>query len=87
MLFTPVSLPLLAGEEDEREDKRLENCGKILNEILNEPEHGNAAIHTRSSLLRNHAARREESQRLDFQRRFWRHIWTRRNDLPDQRKI
>ena len=40
MLFTLVSLPLLAGEEDEREDKRLENCGKILNEILNEPEHG-----------------------------------------------
>ena len=40
MLLTMVSLPLLAGEEDEREDKRLENCGKILNEILNEPEHG-----------------------------------------------
>jgi lipid-binding SYLF domain-containing protein len=40
MLFTLVSLPLIAGEEEEREDKRLENCGKILNEILNEPEHG-----------------------------------------------
>jgi SH3 domain-containing YSC84-like protein 1 len=40
MMLTLVSLPLLAGEDEEREDKRLENCGKILNEILNEPEHG-----------------------------------------------
>ena len=40
MLLTLVSLPLMAGEDEEREDKRLANCGKILNEILNEPEHG-----------------------------------------------
>lgn len=40
MMLTLVSLPLVAGDDEEREDKRLENCGKILNEILNEPEHG-----------------------------------------------
>ena len=40
MMLTLVCLPALAGEDEEREDKRLENCGKILNEILNEPEHG-----------------------------------------------
>lgn len=40
LLLTMGSIPLLAGENEEREDKRLENCGKILNEILNEPEHG-----------------------------------------------
>jgi len=40
MMMAIVSLPLMAGEDEEREDKRLENCGKILNEILNEPERG-----------------------------------------------
>ena len=40
MMLAMVSLPLMAGEDEEREDKRLENCGKILNEILNEPERG-----------------------------------------------
>ena len=41
MVVAMVSLPLMAvGDDDEREDKRLENCGKILNEILNEPEPG-----------------------------------------------
>jgi len=40
IMFALVSLPLAADENEEREDKRLENCGKILNEILNEPEHG-----------------------------------------------
>ena len=40
MMVAMVSLPLLAGVVDDREDKRLENCGKILNEILNEPERG-----------------------------------------------
>jgi lipid-binding SYLF domain-containing protein len=40
MLLALVALPLRAGDDEEREDKRLENCGKILNEILNEPEHG-----------------------------------------------
>jgi SH3 domain-containing YSC84-like protein 1 len=40
MMLAIVSLPLMAGEDEEREDKRLENCGKILGEILNEPEHG-----------------------------------------------
>ena len=39
-IATLFTLPLAAGENEEREDKRLENCGKILNEILNEPEHG-----------------------------------------------
>jgi lipid-binding SYLF domain-containing protein len=39
MMLTLAGLPLVAGEDEEREDKRLENCGKILNEILNEPEH------------------------------------------------
>ena len=40
MMLAVFALPLAAADDDEREDKRLENCGKILNEILIEPEHG-----------------------------------------------
>ena len=40
MMLMLACLPLIAGEDEEREDKRLEHSGKILNEILNEPEHG-----------------------------------------------
>ena len=40
MMLALFSLPLAAAGDEEHEDTRLENCGKILNEILNEPEHG-----------------------------------------------
>jgi lipid-binding SYLF domain-containing protein len=40
MVLALVALPLTAsaGDDEEREDKRLDNCGKTLAEILNEPE-------------------------------------------------
>ncbi len=40
MVLALVALPLAAsaGDDEEREDKRLDNCGKTLAEILNEPE-------------------------------------------------
>ena len=42
MALAMVALPLAAKDkdDDEHEDQRLENCGKTLNEILNEPERG-----------------------------------------------
>jgi len=42
LALTLTAWPLAAADKDnpEKEDKRLENCGKVLNEILNAPEHG-----------------------------------------------
>jgi SH3 domain-containing YSC84-like protein 1 len=40
MIWALAALPLAAANDEEREDKRLENCGKTLSEILNTPEHG-----------------------------------------------
>lgn len=40
MILALAVLPLAgASDDEEREDKRLDNCGKTLAEILNEPEH------------------------------------------------